>query len=425
MYVLHLLFFYICEYQSNEIECNIMKHLKIYLLFFFSLVFFAACSDDSDQPKPRETVARTVLVYLIGDNGRSDLSSLLVANFEAMKLGMKEVNDANCNLVVYKETQDELPKLLSIRNVNGKVEEKTIFTYGEQNPLSVDVMKDVIATTKKYFPAQSYGMVFLSHSSSWVPPTTNANRVSRSIGAYRDTQMDVMDFKKAISSSFGQPLKFIFFDSCLMQSAEVAYELRNCAEYLIGSPTEIPGPGAPYQLVVPELFTETNVAKNIASAYFDYYKKSYDPNKDNTNSIWTAGVSISVVQTKFMDELATATKNIIPKYVSSERPIDRSVLQRYDFSRDDANYDFDNLIRLLTGGTANSEYTAWRIAFDKAVIYWGKTPLNFSAYVGMFSIEKGEGFSTYIPYQRSTTTLRDYYRQLEWYKAAGWSETGW
>lgn len=413
-------------YLRKSNERNQMKSLKIFLLFFFTIAFFTACHDDPDTPKPRETVARTVLVYLIGDNGRSDLSSLLIDNLNAMKLGMQEVNDANCNLVVYKETVNELPKLLSIRNVNGKVEEKTIFTYEEQNPLSVDVMKDVIATTKKYFPAQSYGMVFLSHSTSWVPPTNNANPVSRSIGAYRNTQMDVIDFRKAISSSFSQPLKFILFDSCLMQSAEIAYELRNCTEYLIGSPTEIPGPGAPYQRVVPELFTETNVAQNIARAYFEVYNEQYDSGNNNVDSKWTAGVSVSVVQTKFIDELASATKNIIPRYVSYERPIDRAVLQRYDFSDDDdANYDFENLIRSLTGGTTNPEYTAWRIAFDKAVIYWGKTPLNYSARAGMFSIEKGEGLSHYIPYVRNNNRFRDYYRQLEWYTAAGWSLTGW
>ena len=45
-----------------------------------------------------------------------------------------------------------------------------------------------------------------------------------------------------------------------MQSVEVAYELRDCSEYFIGSPTEIPGPGAPYKAVVPEMFTETNLA---------------------------------------------------------------------------------------------------------------------------------------------------------------------
>ena len=44
---------------------------------------------------------------------------------------------------------------------------------------------------------------------------------------------------------------FIMFDACFMMSVEVAYEVRNYTDYYIGSPTENPGPGAPYDKVVP------------------------------------------------------------------------------------------------------------------------------------------------------------------------------
>ena len=49
-----------------------------------------------------------------------------------------------------------------------------------------------------------------------------------------------------------------------MQSVEVVYQLRNRADYFIGSPTEIPGPGAPYEVVVPALFAVNSPAVCIA-----------------------------------------------------------------------------------------------------------------------------------------------------------------
>lgn len=101
-----------------------------------------------------------------------------------------------------------------------------------------------------------------------------------------------------------------------MQSAEVAYELRDCVEYLIGSPTEIPGPGAPYKSVVPELFTETNCAENIASAYFDAYQKSYN-GVVGSNDNWTGGVNTSVIKSAALDELALATRSIFTKYAQN------------------------------------------------------------------------------------------------------------
>lgn len=307
---------------------------------------FAACENNENEgpegPEPREQVGRTVLVYIVGDNGVSELSSLFKVNFSDMKAGMEEVDYSKCNLVVYSEMVNDVPHLISLKQKNGKVVADTLFTYDEQNPLDKEVMASVISQTVSYFPADSYGFVFLSHSSSWVPASNNAN--SRSIGYYRRTQMNIPDFREALSSAFPKPLKFILFDSCNMQSVEVAYELRDCAEYFIGSPTEIPGPGAPYKAVVPEMFTETNLATNIAEAYYGYYEKSYTGVAPVSNENWTGGVATSVIKSAALDNLAAATKTIIPKYIQEKREVDRSDILAYDFN-DDANYDFEKLIR--------------------------------------------------------------------------------
>ena len=46
---------------------------------------FAACENNENEgpegPEPREQVGRTVLVYIVGDNGVSELSSLFKVNF--------------------------------------------------------------------------------------------------------------------------------------------------------------------------------------------------------------------------------------------------------------------------------------------------------------------------------------------------------
>ena len=43
-----------------------------------------------------------------------------------------------------------------------------------------------------------------------------------------------------------QELKFIFADCCNFMCLESIYELRQVADYIIGSPAEIPEIGAPY-----------------------------------------------------------------------------------------------------------------------------------------------------------------------------------
>lgn len=59
------------------------------------------------------------------------------------------------------------------------------------------------------------------------------------------------------------------------------------------------------------------------------------------------------------------------------------------------------------------------------MVYWKSTPRNYSAYVGMFTMDsKAKGLSTYIPMTNRESTNTSY-RDTGWYKASGWADTGW
>ena len=62
-----------------------MKKIKILSLLMGLAALFAACENNENEgpegPEPREQVGRTVLVYIVGDNGVSELSSLFKVNF--------------------------------------------------------------------------------------------------------------------------------------------------------------------------------------------------------------------------------------------------------------------------------------------------------------------------------------------------------
>lgn len=68
---------------------------------------------------------------------------------------------------------------------------------------------------------------------------------------------------------------FIMFDACFMMSVEVAYAVRDYADYYMGCPTENPGPGAPYDKVVPYMF-KPGAANQMAEAYFNHYNEKYN-----------------------------------------------------------------------------------------------------------------------------------------------------
>ena len=66
-------------------------------------------------------------------------------------------------------------------------------------------------------------------------------------------------------------LDFLLFDACFMSSVETAYELRRYTDFYVGSPTENPGPGAPYDIIMPYMFTP-GAAAQMAQAYFEVYE---------------------------------------------------------------------------------------------------------------------------------------------------------
>ena len=134
-------------------------------------------------------------------------------------------------------------------------------------------------------------------------------------------------------------------------------------------------------------------------AYFEFYadENLYTgklPYNWGLGDPWTAGVSVSVVNTSMLEQLAKSSSEIILKYIKGRQAIATSGILCYDCRSSKYYYDFDGLIRSL--GSETSEYEAWKAAYDAAVVYWKTTPNNYSSYGGSFSMNGSAGLSTYI-----------------------------
>lgn len=98
------------------------------------------------------------------------------------------------------------------------------------------------------------------------------------------------------------PIKFefILFDACLMGNIEVLYQLRNKADYIIASPTEILVAGFPYTQTIPLLLQKEINFDNVTTEYVNYY--------ENQNSSRLRSASLSVIQTKYLKSLVDFIK---------------------------------------------------------------------------------------------------------------------
>lgn len=374
-----------------------MNRIHIYMVLLLALL--TACDDNDENIIPPTN--RTVILYLVADNSLSDYS---IVNINELLRGTTKEKLNGGNLVVYVDNRKSKPKILHLKvNSMGKVVEKVVKTYKEQDSTDPAVMKKVLDDVVGAFPASRYGLVLWSHSSAWIPKDAEKMIATRSFGLDGGNEMEINTLKEVLSQSV--KFEFILFDSCYMGSIEVAYELRNTTDYLIASAMEVLGKGYPYDQLVGKFFSMPNAdVKGIAKEFYDYY--------NSKEGDWRTA-SVVVVDMKKIDGVANSVKNIMR---SSKKPatVDLSKVQalEYYYSKR-LLYDFDDYMGQLSGG---EEYKAFQKALNEAIIYEAHTPTSYFDLIRKsLDIHKCCGLTVYpVGY---TPALDAWYSQLDWYKA--------
>ncbi|MDR0659186.1 MAG: hypothetical protein LBG18_09720 [Mediterranea sp.] len=394
--------------------------IKFHYVLMSLALFLSACFGDDDDPVVK---SRTVLVYIMGDNS---LDRFVNEDISEMTEGAAKIDLTQNNLLVYADDGSSVRLFRMYKDKKGAIAQDLIETYDrERNSVGLSEMKEVFSFVYNEYPAESYGLVLWSHGEGWKPGSTTLS--SRWIGQDDSATLSISTLDEALSVI--PYYEFILFDACFMQSVEVAYELRKHAGYFIGSPAEIPGPGAPYQEVAPAMFAKGDPAIAIARGYYGYYEKLYTEETRVSSSNWTGGVAISVIKTDKLEELAAATRSILPTFIQNGAPIPVDGVLNYD-KRPKSNgsyvgyYDFDQLMRSLVDNPTE-DLASWSAAYKAVVPYAESTEKIYTQFSGgLFSVNGYSGVSTYVP-SAGNPALRESYKTFQWYQAAGWMETGW
>lgn len=420
--------------------------MKKLLIAICAVAMLAACHKD-DTEENEVKADRTVLVYI---SGECSLWDFIDDDLKEMKAGSQSIGDNNLLVYVDNATTGEIPWLARINK--GQITDSVSFTEiakvmnldpaeslvkGDPYSSEAQVMEGVLRYAFQKFPSKNndYGLVLWGHGSGWlikdsIPYTAMARQKAYGIDNGRnDKQYGSADKGKwlnipsmAKSLSKLPHLSFIFCDCCNMMCLEVAYELRNVTDYLIGTPAEIPGVGAPYNTVVPAMFEKTTFWKSIVDYYFKQRAGGFD-------------VPLSVIQTNGMENLANATKTVLKNSASKigEGYPNTSGLIYYYYDSSSHQVFFDANDFILKYADTN-EYNSWKQVLDKTVIYkkmatsWMINKNSWPNYYGNYftvTEEKYGGVSMFVPTYIQQTTDNKYIQQMQWYKAAGYNEIGW
>ena len=345
-----------------------MKHFKI--LFSLLAICFAACGDDpSPSPTPPDPPSgkseRSVLIYMAAN---SDLTTkgLFSADFEEMKNGSTTLNDTQ-NLIVYVNTKgSDQPYLARLKD--GQVVDSTPL----EGSVSSDpaTLEEALRYMREKYPAKSYGLVFWGHANGWqIRNDSVVYAKTRSYGydvsTSPTTWMNFPSIARAIKNGMnGEKLTYIFGDCCEIGCVEVAYELRNVADYLIASPAEIPGEGAYYADLTDLFDTSSTFYQTIIDKYWDFYIKTFVGSTIyylyNYGDLAGYSVPLVAIKTSELENLAAATASLlktIPDKLQPSGTIDYSKVIYYSLNNGlKVNYD---MYKTLKENTAAADFNAW------------------------------------------------------------------
>lgn len=423
---------------------------RIIIAIIGILVCCSCSKKDDPEPTPEPIVQHTVLVYMSGENNLTQDSaypneSYLADDLEEMLEGSYLLSNGQ-HLIAFIDSVGKNNKPHIVEIANGKATE--VYSFDSEFHASDPVkFREIVKWTIDNYPSNDYSLVLWGHATGWAisnDTIASSRKLTRAYGQDKgwdnnssEKWMNITQMAKALE---GLPkFKYIFADCCCFMCVESAYELRNVADYLIGSPAEIPGEGAPYHILLQKLFSQSSTFyKEICDTYYDFFMEAYQtpPYSDNSSNSYLIGYSVplSAIDLSKMDNLAQATNQVLKSFATNNPEVLNLANIPFYFGYDyPVMYDMKTVIQKYA---PSADYSQWLSAYNQAVPY----SLVSKRWMTIYSMIKNNYdlfpsddtvygcVSMFFPqynYDNSKFKYNTRIRNYQWYNAVDWSNYGW
>jgi hypothetical protein len=376
---------------------------------------------------------RNILFYIGGD---SNLSGEADQKMNQIRQGW--IPDQG-EMIIYVDKTDVGAFLFRIngnKDADGYYGLDTLRNYGMENSAAPETLKRFINTVVSDYPADSYGMLFFSHASGWLPQGT-LNYPRSLVIDDGESVREEMEYDAFAAAIPDKRFDFMIFEACLMADVISMYELRNKAEYVLASSAEIVSPGFGgsngliteiYKKEIMRLYDTKNDVKSVVSSFAQSY---YDYIATIPENNLYCSTTLSLIKMNGMEALASATKVALQGASIDETTLDVNSVQRFDRSKklikngsvNSRYFDFAHTIEQIA---SESHYKAFNEQLENTVVWKAATKRflledrdvgvpDFYAYDGFF-IERHSGLTTYI-LQDVYPYLNSKFKASSWYKA--------
>ena len=338
-----------------------------------------------------------------------------------------------------------------------KINSRLLADLGPTNTGDPGVLESFIRFGAQRYPARATALVLLNHGSGfYVPPEmqsrerrcrdTSRHRPPRGVAggrrsftrrasaccetapqsrgiAYDDGAADCLDnteLTRVLATAhrvLGRKVDVVGMDACLMTMIEVAYQLRDHAQVLVGSEEIEPGPGWPHAAILGDLtarpaMTAAELGATVVTRYVASYRHGGQIATQSAIDLGQLGdlvEAVDILAHRLLDDLKR------DGLVEALRHARARTLQFFDGLYLDLHHLAGNLAKAVgPGPIADACMQIRRVIGGEGA----PSPIIAEAYVGA-RMAPARGLSIYFPAHREPTV---HYRDLEFAKRTRWAD---
>lgn len=335
----------------------------------------------------------TVMIYIIGSNLESDLPPYGgAATMDLVEMVNSGVDLDKNNVVIYTGGANrwEASSIPTDTNYGWLLTEgdiQPIKDFGAKSMVKSETLAEFISFSVANYPAREYSLILWDHGGG--PIHGYGHDEANGGNDYMDMS-EICNALKSSGISSTNKLEFIGFDACLMGTVEVAWCLRDYADYMIASQEVEPGAGWDYVFL--NTLNSTNdgdvIGKAIIDSYFEFYESSFAMGN------WYTELTLSCIDLSKMDALENGLVGLLSDIngtidgaAFSKISRDMQSVRLFGKSSDSRSYDLFDVAHFLSFVSADyGKASVVQSALKDAVAY-SKT-----------NISNADGLSFYHPY---------------------------
>ena len=157
-----------------------------------------------------------------------------------------------------------------------------------------------VTWAKKTYPAKKYMLVLWNHGAGWLDPLRQTRSAEKGISFDDETNNYIRTRQIGAILKEAGKVDVLAFDACMMQMAEVAFEVKDNTSVIIGSEELMPGLGYPYAQILGVLAGQPGLgAEGVGMLTVEAFKAFYDSVRGNAQ--------LSAIRSSKLDGLGVKT----------------------------------------------------------------------------------------------------------------------